>query len=296
MEIIVEIGTKEQQELIKAELEVLRTISKHPKPPISICAAIVPADFDKKVNELQKTTNYESSRANHRAVAITITNQEGTYLVFSPLLYTQMCDNFIRLQYYIHEFLHVVNKRDFSPFKEKKVSGSERTYLENLYILFDEYDVDRKSLKIISNLFPQLKSRQMRNSSRYIKEMIRPLMNNEAHYNPIRSEIVRFRIHGEARKFLGRITPHFDEVSKILIHSYAIIDHYPKFSRFFPFLHRSKFVNKRFHSLIEYYRTKYDNQDPDLLDGINFMSDFMENFGIKFTDTPEGLYCKVNDI
>lgn len=296
MDIIVEVGTAEQQELIRKELAVIKTVNSFIKPPLSIRAIIVPDNFDKKINVLQKTTDYESLRANHQAVAKTLTNQEGTFLIFSPLLYTQMCDNFERLQFYIHEFLHVVNRRDFSPFKEKKVTERDRIYLENLYILFDEYDVDRKSLEIIGNVFPLLKSKLMRNSSRYIKGMIRPLLENDTHYNAIRSEIDRFRIHGKVNELLDKTAPYFDEISKILIHSYSIIDHYPKFNRFLPFLDKSKFVNKRLHNLMEYYRIKYKNRDPDLFDGINIMSDFMQNFGVKFTNITKGLYCHVNDI
>lgn len=296
MEIIVEIGTPEQQTLIKKELEVIRLIHGHINAPKKICALIVPENFDKKINELQGTTNYVSLRANHRAVAKIITNQNGSYLIFSPLLYTEMCDNITRLQYYLHEFLHAINREDFLPFKQKELSASNRAYLEHLYILFDEYDVDRKSLNIIDGVLPQLKSKVMRYNSRYVKEMIKPIINNDSHYNAVCSEITKFRIHGNVNTFLDNITPYYDEVTKILIHSYSTIDHYPKFKRLLPFLKKSKFVNRELDNLINYYRKKFETKDPDLLDGIPVMSDFMGTFGIKFSDIPNGLYCHVNNI
>ena len=65
MEIIVEIGTNQQKELICQELETVRTmIETLSLPSQQISKLIVPANFDETVNSLQGSNNYRSERGN----------------------------------------------------------------------------------------------------------------------------------------------------------------------------------------------------------------------------------------
>ncbi|MFA5373576.1 MAG: hypothetical protein WC354_05270 [Candidatus Omnitrophota bacterium] len=294
MEIIVEIGTEEQKKQIKQELEIIQTVSNQISIPTSIAFIIVPDDFDKKVNELQNTSNYKSIRKTQHAHAKTISTSNGIILVFSKLLFTAKHDNFTRLQFYMHEFMHVVNKGRLPILKEEPTS--KYPYLSNLYILFDEYSANRKSLEIIDSVFPQTSIRYRLSNITHLKWFIKPLINDSEHYDIIRIEIEKFRTHGKIEQFLENTKPHFDEVSKAIIYSYSFIDHSSKFQRFQPFLAKSKFINNKTINLINFYRSQFDKGESDLSEGINLMTEFIENFGIRLEDCHQGLYCHVIDI
>ncbi|MDD5431651.1 MAG: hypothetical protein PHO70_01515 [Candidatus Omnitrophica bacterium] len=294
MEIIVEIGTAEQKELIKQELEIIKTVCSNLTPPTQVICIIVPENFDNKVNEIQNTIHYKSTRENHRAVAKTIITVRGIYLVFSGLLYTETYDNLKRLQFYLHELIHAINKQRF-PALEKNVH-SVKTYLLNLYILFDEYYANRKSFEIVDNLFPQTSTKHKHGNRTELKLLIKPLIADSKHYDKIKLEIGKFRVHGQINQFLNNTECNFDEVSKAIVHSYSYIDHYPKFKRFERFLLKSRFVNNKTLNLLNYYRKKFNENNTDLSDGVNLMICFMENFGIRFEDTTQGIYCHVIDI
>ena len=112
MEITVEVGTKQQKELIHQELSIIKSIADALTPPPAITKIVVPANFDKAANLLQNTNHYKSERGN-LAVAKNIPQDNGVALVFSPLLYTDEHDNHTRMQIYTHEFFHVVSKTMF---------------------------------------------------------------------------------------------------------------------------------------------------------------------------------------
>jgi len=50
---------------------------------------------------------------------------------------------------------------------------------------------------------------------------------------------------------------------------------------------------------MDFFKEKYDKADGvdiDLCEGIGLAMDFMTNFGVRFEDQPQGLYCHVIDI
>jgi len=294
MEIIIEIGTEEQKELIEKELEIIKTLSERFNPSPPLLCIIVPKDFDKKVNEIRGTNSYNSIREHHQAQAKIIETPKGIFLIISNLLYTEIHDNFTRLQLYLHEFMHVLNKERFVRLEEK--SPSKSRYLENLYILFDEYYANRKAFDIIDSLSLQASPKYKRSNRTHLKYFIKPLINDSEHYDIIRNEIDKFRIHGLVDQFLKNTNSHFDEVSKAIVYSYSYIDHFPEFHRFKRFLLKSKFVNEKTINLINFYRKKFDGGSTDLSDGIELIAGFIENFGIRFEDCTEGLYCHVINI
>ena len=58
MNIIIEIGTEEQRKIITQELSLLNPFIENLDPSPTIKQIIIPKEFDKKVNEIQKTNNY----------------------------------------------------------------------------------------------------------------------------------------------------------------------------------------------------------------------------------------------
>lgn len=293
MEIIVETGTQQQKEEIREELSCIEQIAGVVSPPPPIKQLIVPADFDGKVNELQGTNDYKSRRG-QVAVAKNIEIEDGISLVFSPYLYTKEYDYHIRLFIYIHELIHAFNRERFP--KHKTESKSAMQNIINIYILFDEYDADRKTLKIIDENIPSKSILYKRSMYKDLKSHIRSLVDSPVYYQKIRRDIFNFRSHGNVTLFLENVHPYYDEVSKAIVHIYPFIDHLPKLKNLQSLLSKSQFINNTTLKLIDFFRAKHESTDPDLLDGLDLMDSFMANFGMKFEDRPEGLYCHVLDI
>jgi hypothetical protein len=300
VDIIVEIGTDEQKQLIQNELSILRQISAMSDPPTLIVKVIVAEDFDKTVNKLQQTEHYVSSRDNHVAVAKNVITQDGLCLVFSPAIFTDNQDDLTRLKLYLHEFSHAYNKSRFPSLIT--TSESEYRYLTNLYTLYDEYDADRKALNIVDAVLQNQNIKNTPADHRYrhhvrvgLKGFI-DIISDKAIHDEISFQIDAFRYHGNVMRFLRGVDRALDEISKSIIHAYSTIDHFPKFSRIDPVLKRSRFVNRKTEDLIDYIRSKFDDDSPDLLDGSQIISKFMENFGMRFEDVEDGFYCHVLDI
>lgn len=293
MDIIVEIGTNEQNQLIRKELEIIQNVYSSFKLPNPLKQIVVPDNFDTKVNEIQGTSDYSSKREATIAVAKNIVKDEGIFLIFSKDLFTIFHDNFTRLHMYLHELLHAYNTIRLPKFNSEP--PSERQYLSNLCTLFDEYYANRMAFEIIHKLYPKTSFRYKRNNYHHLKGFIESIKELN-YYTKIRSEIFSFRKHGNVEVFLQNIHPYFDGVSKSIIYVYSYIDCSQKLKKFEKSILESKFVNERTASLMDFFRLKYDNNDFDLLDGKNLIVAFMENFGMKFEDTPDGLYCRVVDI
>lgn len=295
MEIIVEIGTEEQRRLIESELRTIEIMAGHFDPPPPIKCVIVPNDFDEKVNEIQGTNHYQSYRGGHVAVAKNVITNDGVYLVFSKLLYADEHDNITRFQFYVHEFVHAYNKLRFPSLETE--SPSRYVYLSNLYTLFDEYDANRKSFEITESLFPKVSHRYKLNNRRYLKSFVKSLVEDSKYFRKISNEILKFRLcHSDVDRFLKDIDPCFDEISKSIIYTYSYTDHCLKLKKLESFIMKSKFINAKTISLIDFYRKRFELGDSNLIDGYELIKGFMENFGMRFEDTPQGLYCHVLNI
>jgi hypothetical protein len=292
MDIVVEIGNNEEKHLIAGELSCISSILEYIPCPPSIKQVIVPFNFDKTVNELQGTDNYTSQRG-VLAVAKNVWTQDGISLVFSPLIFSNSFDWCLRFWFYIHEVVHAINNKAF-PIIEKTSSVHYRN-LSNIYTLFDEYDADRKAFRAVESLIPAMSFKFKSKMSRNLKSFISSLI-NETYFRNIKIQIEFFRYHGDIDIFLKTVFPIFDDISKILIHTYAHIDHFQKLKRLRLLLNRSKFVNEKTLRLIEFFRMKHEQNDLDLSDGLLLMDEFMGNFGMKFEDHHEGNYCHVLDI
>lgn len=294
MEIVVEVGNRQQIEQIKDELQFIEAFSKAIQPALNVRRVVVPADFDKTINELQNTTSYKSVRS-HVAMAKIIELDDGITIILSPLLFTNGWDGQMRAEIYLHELVHVSNKRRFpQPLTQ---SPTTQLHFNTLYLLFDEYDANRKSFELADEIFPSKTPRFKAFIDGCFEGFFVSMVENTKDYDGIREEIKRFRWrHIDVGQFLANTKEYFDHASKDIVYTYSYIDHYSRFKGREPDLLKSKFVNDKTLALIDFFRIKYEKHDSDLLDGLDLFAEFLGNFGMRFEDRPEGLYCHVLDI
>ncbi len=295
MDITVEIGTTEEQEAITKELSVLEHICGLFDPRLALQEVIVASDFDSTVKNMQGTNNYKSERSSHVAVAKLLKTSDQYTLVISPILYDDKYDALCRTFFYLHEITHLYDKQN-SP----RLSGCENIppyYISNMYIIFGEYCADRKAYKIIDALFPK----QSATYQQFIEEIlgghVATLADDVEFYNVIQQEIMSFRGHGDVDRFVENIGTPYHEIAMAMAHAYAGLDHFSVFAQVDQKLRESRFHDEKAAQLMSFIRTKYVENDMNLLDGIPLIEAFMTNFGIRFEILPSGeLYCHVLDI
>jgi hypothetical protein len=296
MNIIVEIGTPEEQALIKKELSlVVEHVCNSLDPPLPVLEVIVPRDFDATVNRVGRRTSFKSDRTYGIVAGKIIRGDNGAIIVFSPALYDNLGNVEIRVFLQLHEVCHIYNSRRFQQLSS--TSKIPLHYFSNLYIMYDEYSADRMALNYVDYLFPE-KPDSFQTHIRYgMEDFRRLLVDDFASYHVVKTEIQSFRQHGDVMQFLRGIDEIFDATAKAIAHGYAYIDHFPQFQNQALHPGASKFYNDRAQRLVEFMRAKYDEDSVDLLDGIPLMEGFMRNFGVRFEVLPSGeVYCHVLDI
>lgn len=295
MNIRVEIGTPEQQSIIKTELSAIEYVWGYFDPPLSLLEVVVPCDFDATVNRIQGVASFKSDRMYGTVAAKTIYQEAGAVIVLSPFLYTGASDSQIRAVFYLHELCHIYNSRRFPHLLESAKIVPH--YFHNIYILYDEYWADRTAFAIVDSLFPEKSAAYQTHTHSGVKGFVQILADDSNAYDLFKREIANFRLHGDVTRFLWAVNETFDGLLKAFAHGYAYIDHFQQVQEQETALGTSKFVNVRAKQLIEFMRSKYDQDSVDLLDGIQLMEAFMGDFGMRFELLPSGeLYCHVLDI
>jgi len=298
LEIIIEIGTDEQKAQICKELSFFEKIVSKLNLNIRITKFIIARDFDKTVNDTEKTTNYKSTRGinSHTVTAaarIIEVNNNNCIIVISPLLFTNENDTQIRYYIYFHELTHAINKQ-----KLPKIildHHSINIYNYHLYLLFDEYYSDRFSYNLIQEIYNEPSKLWLD----FIKREIggfNELINDAIYSEMLKKEIINFRLHKiNVTEYLENIKCISDTISKAIVHSHALVDQYPDCNAIIkPDI--SKFINKKTMQIIQYYRMKYLQNNFDLSDGLYLIEDYLTNFGMRLEDTPKGLYCHILDV
>lgn len=285
MEIIIELSDENIQKQIKEELEYLLIIAESIEPPLSIHQILVPMDFEAKIRELTKEDNYKFQRGLENAqvtvAAKIIESKYGIIIVVSPFLYLPTFDTMIRCFILTHEFTHIMNKGRFQ--KVPKDSFSSENYLENLYTLFDEYVADRFSFHLTERLFSPTDAWKLYNKNgvlSYIDPSSHP-----SYYKKIKTEIEKFRIHGDVNLHWKNVVEAMNVISISTVHGFASYHQHPNeyADTKIPI---TPFVNSKTLDLMKYFKIKYENHETDLSDGIEIMSNYLTNFGVKFEDRP----------
>lgn len=297
VEIIVEIGTQDQKELITQELSLYTGLLESQSIPINLKKVIVASDFSRTVNAFQGTTDYRSDRgigsSQVEAMAKIVNCDNGSAIIISPLLFTEAFDSQIRFYMYFHETIHLLNKPKIPEIPLSPLTTG--TYLHNAYVLYGEYYSDRRSFGLVETCFAT-PSERWTSHLKATTEGFASIINDAGCYDFIRKQILLFRLYRiDVDQFLKNTKPAFDTVAFALIHYYATVDQYPRLSKAegAPGL---PLMNEKTYNLLACFREKYEKNDFDLNDSLDVTLDFMTNFGIRLKDTAEGLYCDVVDI
>ena len=298
MEIIVEVGTADQQELIKNEILMFVSSMDSVAFASNLIKIIVPEDFDKAVNLIQNTDDYLSVRGVGKGKFITggkiIEIENGIIMILPPYLYTELYDDVIRGFIIIHELAHVLSKNIFpriiTPLFAKNF------YFTNLYILYDEYFANRFSYKVIDNVYPEKSERWNFFYKSHAEGFLEKLL-DQAYYETLTGYIWQFRtrVIKDVDSFLEIASHSINELAISTMHLFSAL-HDVGGILDISALDGSKFINEKTFALVEYLRKKYEAPDHDLTDGYELISDYLTIFGIKVEDIPGGGYIHVLDI
>ncbi|WP_420631995.1 hypothetical protein [Candidatus Leptofilum sp.] len=302
MEIIVEIGTTVQQELIRGEIsflvDILEGLPLMQKLNRKLTKIIVADDFSRATNAAQGTVNYSSHRGiglnKVNALAKVVESESGITMLLSRDIYNEFMDDQIRTFVFFHEICHVLTKNIF-PSLITNIFAI-RTYLANLYVLYDEYFADRLAFQIVDNIVPKKSTHWDMYWSNSIKGFIE-LLSDNTYYELLLDRIQKFRV-GEIENvdtLMISINQIMDEISLSTIHLFAVL-HSFKNDDEDSLLSQSKFVNQRTNDLIQYLKDKYEGPDHDLTDGVDVIAGYFANFGFRLEDLEQGGYIRILDI
>jgi len=295
MNIIIEIGDKENQKKIRDEITLFLQIADYLEPPIKLDQVYIPSDLEKTVNNLNSSTSFKTKRGvdngSVQVLGKIVDSKLGTTILIAPDLYHPNFDTKIRCFIFCHELIHLHNRNLFPDIHSD--SFTRNSYLGNMYGLFDEYIADRTSFKITESLFPDSQSwnKFNRNSFEYY---LAPVTNIDI-YKRIKREISEFRYHANINLFWKNVNNDIDIITKCTTHAFARFHHYPENYSDFSF-QESRFLNKDTFSMMDFLKESYEEGNYDIRNGIEIISQYLTNFGVKFEDKSEGGYIWVLDI
>lgn len=299
MEIIVEIGNDEEKALIQKEMELflvaVEQIETKLNIDLRISQIIIPLDFDGKVNELQETTNYQAQKeSGGAAMGKNVVIGDNVVIVLSPILYCvgEIFDTMVRYFLFFHELIHVVNRRVLPGVFDYQTSRDQ--YLSFLQKLYDEYSSDRLAFILLEQFF-ETPSVQWSN---FVKDMAKNYLvtaEDQRYYNYIRNKIQSFRQHGRVDLFNEETEATIYMIAIATMHAFARYHHDIENTELLN-ISATPFVNQKTYALANYLNGKFRIGKTDLSDGIDVIANYMTNFGIRFEDRPQGLYCHILDI
>jgi hypothetical protein len=303
-DIIIEIGTEVEKGLIHSELNYfLNLLGEKIITEINLTCICVPFNFDNKVNELQQTKSYQSSRGSHLALAKIIDAEDNNnYIILSPYLYTDIFNSHIRFHIISHEIYHLINR---TRFEIPEYDGTARIrYIATMMTLYDEYSANRFSHKLINAMLDAEKDPKITEFiSNYFYAMykghLEPLQDSSKYYDVFIREINAFRLHGDIMRFLKNVSDLFDEVSKNIIYLFSYADEFNFIYDEFKNIKSVNFLNENTYQLMQTYQEWYPKKksfDSDIETSIDKIKAFVCNFGMLFEDTENGEYCHVLDI
>ncbi len=296
MEVIIEIGDESIQRQIKDELEIFLTYVEAIDPPLNIKQIIVPSNFEAKVNECQSASSFKAKRGIENAgiavVAKIIEIGEGVSIVLSPFIYLSTFDSMIRCFILFHEIAHMLNKRRFPVISTKLFAVNN--YMENLYVLFDEYFADRFAFIITEKIFALPTAPWKVYYDNWVSGYLEPTFDPH-YYELIQAEIEKFRQHGDVDRYWNSIIEFVQVIAISTVHGFAGLHQHADQDSIYQ-LPTSKFINEKTLTLLNYLKVKFEKAESDLSDGYDLMVGYFTNFGIKFEDRSSGGYIYVLDI
>ena len=294
MELVVEVGNMDQQELIRQELSIFRFFGQTMEIPLNILGVIVPRDFDQAVNSLQGISGYKSIRRSHMAIGKTINKPEGTYFVFSHELYQIDHDNQTRFVFYLHELQHAINYWRFPEGLE--LSPTEHLLFKEIYRLYDEYYCNRIAFEVADGIYPDKSKYFTKKMATILKGHYKSLISCENDVVRLQGHIDDYRYHEDIDEMMKTANEYYAGYVRDLLNLFSMIDHFTKFEKIRQIAGQSEFVNEIGLELMNYLKVKYEAGSLDLLNGLDILNDYFANFGMEYEDTSEGIYCHIFDL
>lgn len=289
IDIQIEIGTEEQQEAIKSELQmVLGWMGDEFLNYIDLHCIIVPLDFDATVNRLQNTTSYSSNRI-QLCIGKIIENKGNNHVIISQLAYTEILNFGKRCNFIFHELYHLVNRKNFKI--PDYVHTAKSRYLNTIAIMYDEYAANLFAHNLLLKLsgfeiFGDIRE----DLTNEYKGFLSSIQDEHQYYLPLKQEYQDFRVSGDARKVLNKTIPFIDAAIKDITYCYSFADSHESIKE--DFLKReSIFLNGDTENLFNMFREWNASEDIaiDFDKGIDVIKRFVSTcFGIYFSDVPGG--------
>jgi hypothetical protein len=293
MDITVEVGTKEEQAAIQKELETILGILDKKDNQIVVSQVIVAKDFNLSVNRILGISTYQSSKLvgdNLRQVEAKVINtKNGTVLMISPIIYSELYDPIIRSNIYFHEIVHCFNASKLPP--EPSCRSAKNIYLRLLRLLIDEYIADIKSYKGTDVCWKD-KSDLWNDSIVKRYSGYCALINDNLLSGKLTRMKTEFSNNHDIVQYLNDISPIIDDILISTIHAIALSDYYPDTCDISKIL-CSQFVNEDIVSLIEFIRNKFHSNDFTIIDGERMIINAIKIFGIELRDEGNDLKCRI---
>jgi hypothetical protein len=289
IDIHVEIGTPEQQEAIRAELQWMFTLlGEEFLNYIELHQVIIPLDFDETVNRLQNTTSYTSDRI-QICIAKIIEAEGSNYVILSQLAYYELMDFGKRCRLIFHELYHLSNIKLFHI--PEPVNTSESRYTNTIAIMYDEYTANLFANDLILKLenhdiFGDVKAGLVKDYSSFLSS----ILDENQYYLPIKNEYQDWRKHGDTLKMLNNTIQYIDAAIKDITYCYSFADAYDSLKKDFQ-KQSSVFLNEDTENLFNLFRGWHSTPDLeiDFESGLDAVRRFMATcFGIVFGNAPLG--------
>lgn len=275
MNIQVDIGTDEQKELIKAEINYVLFDFKNEDFEI-----VVPADFDEHIRTKINDNRFLSNRTSLNQLVMGKLIGEN-HLVINPIIYKKGFNEPIRANFYLHEYHHIVNKKRLGFHSD---NPKDKKLFSLLVFLFDEYSSNRFAFEKTKELYETDQTYE-----NYYNEI------STGHYeNLTKSEIYADRFDSlildfQTRKisimeFVGEIEPLIERYSVELVSYFSIVDSF----EIVP-----KVVSSVNLNLIERIRESYENKSYLFEKDIECIEKYLTGFGISIETHEHGLYYNV---
>lgn len=289
MDIIVEIGTEAQKELLRQEIIFIVDEYSHIDfhYPVQI---VIPQDFQATSQKLLNDNNYQSNRpyGNYRVTVLgkTITTNEGVVIVLSSDLYTDLHDTMTRASVILHELNHVLNKQWLPKLENTIPITASVQYLAFLYPLFDEYVADRETYQAMDQRFNKPSILWVNYISNEF-ENFKKAFQTSTYFEKIKIAISKSRFHHDVDLFFNDIAESVSNILSLLAHTSAYCHH---FSEIFSLkdIPSSYLLTSDTILLIDYLDKKYKSRDFDLSDGCEIAAKFCELFGFRLYDREDG--------
>lgn len=298
IEKIVEIGTEEQREIILKELEVFDVISdKFSNNGDEIYKIIIPDNLDTAVRKISKDNTFESIRTNtmKRVVGKVIYFDEGIILLFSPFLFTEEYDMMVRCTIYIHELFHIVNKHCFPDIDLD--DDRLNSLLKDLNWYYDDYFCNRKGIEIVDDIFKEHSQIYINHLKKVTEGHKSKLEDDSLYYDKIKNLIYQFKLGNISfDDFYSKVNLLITGITMDFVFFSTYLDSYDFLSDYKGNITNSMFYNEYTIDLLDFFKQCYHEDIYDLSKGIELYEKYLLNFGIKFENVCEGVYCHVFNI